>query len=260
MHETHDEGPAAFYKYCGCDVERLRPTLLENKIWCSSPLSFNDPYDCFPIVDTSGSGKEISAWAKKYIDKRNEGAARSERRRKARAIAADIRKGGKLGPRAMSSGGDAAWRSMLDKMGVFSLSADPANILLWAHYGRSHSGVALVFDPTRSPFDRALEVTYSDERPVFRSLAGDGRDAMIRCLLNKAGPWAYEREWRYIIPGRTGWVDIDPQALTGVILGASIKPADEVALRGLLDKREHPVTVERMWFKRDRFEMVVQAA
>jgi hypothetical protein len=31
--------------------ERLRQTLLENKVYCSSPKGFNDPWDCRPCFN-----------------------------------------------------------------------------------------------------------------------------------------------------------------------------------------------------------------
>jgi hypothetical protein len=253
--QQRDTKPSAFFKYCAFDPVKLRKSIVEHKILCPSPRSFNDPYDCYPIIDPSGSPAQLAAWARRFTDRKLLGAPRAERRRSARQVADTLRSSNTLGDTAAGQGGINAWMQMLDQMGVCSLSVDPLNLLMWAHYARSHSGVVLEFGGDEPPFDRTLEVRYSNDRPRFRPLAMD-RNQMKSALLQKAVPWQYEQEWRYITPGKVGWADIGPRALTGIILGADIAPEHEAEIRAMVSERGAPVQIDQMWFYEHRYEML----
>ena len=93
-----------------------------------------------------------------------------------------------------------------DNLGIFCLTEDPTNLLMWAHYADHHRGVVIEFDETHTFLiderDRTMicgileKVNYSDVRPsVFLSLS----DA-IQVFYTKSREWEYEREWRLITP------------------------------------------------------------
>jgi hypothetical protein len=114
---------------------------------------------------------------------------------------------------------------VLDAAGIYSLTESIANPLMWAHYGCSHRGIALMFDIFALP--NVLPVDYVDERPMNKPDAG-GID--ILQLLAKGTAWAYEREWRIVEPrhART-WIEIAPPAFKGIVLGARRREDDETA-------------------------------
>jgi hypothetical protein len=90
--------------------------------------------------------------------------------------------------------------------GVVSLTSDPFNELMWAHYGLN-SGVAIGYSSEDVvelnglrgrgiPLGLALEVIYDDSViPVKK----DFSDAALR-LCTKRKCWAYENEWRILMP------------------------------------------------------------
>jgi tetratricopeptide (TPR) repeat protein len=114
----------------------------------------------------------------------------------------------------------------LANTGIFSMSADPAQPLMWPHYAADHTGLCFGFrevvgsklaDP-----DHLLPVIYSDELP---SLEGEGLRTEMSFALDEQGrmytagvkvafndrtlqrvvttkptSWSYEREFRYIEP------------------------------------------------------------
>lgn len=91
-------------------------------------------------------------------------------------------------------------------LGVLSLCEVPDSILMWAHYGVSHTGFVLELDPThpyfnarRTPkdeFGHLRQVHYRDTRPSANLIDLDGPEM----FLVKSKEWSYEREWRVLRP------------------------------------------------------------
>ena len=129
----------------------------------------------------------------------------------------------------------------LQGVGIFSLSEDCENALMWAHYAGDHKGLCLGFEIVDgSPLadkERCLKVVYADSIPRM----GDDFRHQITIKFNESGPptstgriaftdpavqaaistkaacWSYEREWRYVEPrsGAYPW----PGRLAEVIFG-----------------------------------------
>lgn len=95
----------------------------------------------------------------------------------------------------------------VDKSGVFSLSYNPLQELIWAHYGGSHRGFCIGYD-TQKLVDfepnvhHLLEVQYSNARPTLVSsdllFANSPLGVLRKMLGTKSKPWAYEEEVRVI--------------------------------------------------------------
>ena len=95
----------------------------------------------------------------------------------------------------------------VNKSGVFSLSYNPLQELIWAHYGGSHRGFCVGYDlgklvefePSIHYF---LDVQYSNAAPLLESAdliaAGSHIDVLKKMLGVKSKPWAYEEEVRVI--------------------------------------------------------------
>jgi hypothetical protein len=97
--------------------------------------------------------------------------------------------------------------AFVDKSGVFSLSYNPLQELIWAHYGGSHRGFCIGYD-THKLVDfepnvhQILDVQYSNEAPTVAStdlLSAKTPVAVLRKMLGvKSKPWAYEEEVRVV--------------------------------------------------------------
>jgi len=89
------------------------------------------------------------------------------------------------------------------ELGVLSLSEKNDNLLMWAHYAKSHEGFVLGFDTTHSwfnqhkspadPFNCPQKVRYSINRPFIAML-----ELSAQVILTKSIDWKYEQEWRII--------------------------------------------------------------
>ncbi len=105
---------------------------------------------------------------------------------------------------------------------------------MWAHYADGHRGYCLEFSTLEEPLSHAEQVSYVSQlarfSPYSRQHPDDERAVP---LLTKHVDWSYEKEWRIIAHeeanrGRTYPVT----ALTGVYLGAHIRPRNEALIRG----------------------------
>ena len=91
-------------------------------------------------------------------------------------------------------------------LGVLSLCEVPDSLLMWAHYGASHTGFVLELDPTHSYFNarrtaqdefgHLRRVQYRDARPSANLIDLDGPEM----FLVKSKEWSYEHEWRILRP------------------------------------------------------------
>lgn len=102
----------------------------------------------------------------------------------------------------MDSEPESMREGLSEVLGVVSLTSEPANQLMWAHYGLNcgvaigyRSSDAIVRDGVRGrslPIGLALEVDYTT---AVVPITKDFRNA-ARVLTTKHSCWAYEKEWR----------------------------------------------------------------
>src|SRR5438876_4345329 len=55
---------------------------------------------------------------------------------------------------------------VLRQIGIYSMTADPASLLIWSHYADAHKGICVEFSTGLWPFNLAWKVIYSSEYPV----------------------------------------------------------------------------------------------
>lgn len=127
---------------------------------------------------------------------------------------------------------------MDEVVGVLSLCEIPDSLLMWAHYGMSHTGFVLELDPRhqyfnarradKDVFGQLRKIRYRDVRPSASLIDLDG----IEMFLVKSKDWSYEREWRVLRPLKDAHnvvnangedihlFQLPPDAIKAIILGA----------------------------------------
>lgn len=200
--------------------------LVNSNLWLSSPLDFNDPFDCrihFLTDTSSGTRKkrfdELANLTKQSGDQPlDEEAVNSAVDYVAKELAAMI----------------------LQNMGVTCFSENPRNLLMWSHYAKHHTGICYQFEVARDfdIFPRAVSVKYTKKYPtnqLFEQSPGDAANA----VLSKYEDWKYEKEMRITAPdGVHQLLRFRPKALTGIILGTCIDINTRTALYKMLEDRK----------------------
>ena len=110
--------------------------------------------------------------------------------------------------------------------GIFSLTTEENNFLMWSHYSRSHKGFCIGFN-TRILWELTTggigPVAYDKVLPTF-SLFEHPIMFSHKLLSTKSDIWAYENEFRIIKSGfarRT--VKIPPETIAKVIFGCQME-------------------------------------
>lgn len=258
--------PEVLYKYRD-DSPRTEDIFKKHKIWLSSPAQLNDPFECRigeipakweaetictlenaqlmgllmqapsfrpPKCLFSLSEKETKRWIKRFT--------KMDHPRKVKAMRKLYSDHGIILSRPENIIKDM--RERISNVGIFSLSEDHSNELMWAHYGANHEGIAIGFstlgDGKLSHQRHCLPVIYSLVKPTFNAgfknevqimVPGSGQvniqrvsfeDDVFRSTISTKTPaWNYEKEWRYIEESY-GLFNF-PGILTQVVFGLRMK-------------------------------------
>lgn len=211
-------------------VDRIRDILVRSRLWLSSPLDFNDPFDMSGKIVATSTAAERLARFKNAL--KEQGISYKEREKKAREYARKP---------------IAEYEALIDKSfqkhkaatGVYSFGGDARNILMWSHYSQNHAGLCLQFETARdfSVLSQALNVKYSSEYPIINYIK-DFQNGLESVLLRKHEGWSYEKESRIIKPGLAhSYISFDPQAITGIIIGCRTPKDSFETIKSILDER-----------------------
>lgn len=117
--------------------------------------------------------------------------------------------------------------AFVDKSGIFSLSYNPLQELIWAHYGGSHRGFCIGYEIEKliafePQLHKVLDIQYSDTAPTVTAadlISAKSHDMVLRKMLGvKSKPWSYEEEVR-IITQPPGMHEYDFRAVKKIIFG-----------------------------------------
>lgn len=244
------------YKYRGAssaeDVSKLRDILIQGRIWFATPLSFNDPFDCFPAPIISGSfAKRRKALTASFRES-GLGSSRKERRGRSKEVAA-MKDTDELADLL-----EAGLQQTLSKTCALSMSEKWDSLLMWSHYAQAHAGVCIELDrwTPESIITTSLPVHYDVDRPVVDVLFDTGDDKVVKALYTKSSVWEYEAEWRAILHEPEGLKSLPAGVVTRVILGAAMNPLYRSQVLQLC--AEAGVPCAQATFHRRRWELELQ--
>jgi hypothetical protein len=228
--------PTHFFKYCTAKVAKI--ILASSKVRWSSPMLFNDPFDCYfslePKVDLAAckdehrerfldvlfqeqepafvSGNPFAPEIRK-LREMAQWETRGEMARRFDLVYPSIVKG----VEALSSEERKIWEQQSRDYRLFCVCEINDNLLLWSHYTACHTGVAFQFECLEDldvPLRAALPVVYADVAPgvadkeeiIGYSLGLRGVEPPVnlwkRLVTTKARCWEHEKEWRVLTTSR----------------------------------------------------------
>ncbi len=257
-----------FYKYR--DISDRTENILRNKkIWLAKPSTLNDPYECmiseFTQKErlneiTQSMGNQLMGFIMTFKSsmKKGEsvfGLSYKEMKRVLKRIEKvdKLEEKYKIANYIMKNKAGKSFSSpssiidsvdeILDNAGVFSLSEDPLNKLMWSHYSLSHKGLALGFEfesnsilkneeyfkpmnyndePLSFDLDNGRLVKhdyfYNENMQLDSKMSLQFKDSQLQqVFFTKTTEWAYEKEWRYI---REKFGEYDfPTKLSQIVFG-----------------------------------------
>lgn len=245
-----------YYKYL--PISRL--TYLENELLrFTQPADLNDPFECLPKKPSYEEFNNlIDSLIPKNTDKHKEQKIRTE---------------------FNSNYLDEFYKTQSDKVnediGIFSLSKNWKNSLMWAHYTESHKGFCLGFDSNHIFFTNYLseveniykaikDVIYSEKRVEIPMILGQEK-LNYEPYITKSLDWSYEEEIRIVSdlkyretskkcnPFDIYLFKVPHSAIKEIILGANIELENEKILRSFASKKN--ITVLKSKISKITFNM-----
>ncbi len=196
-------------------LQRAGDLLVRGRIWVAAANTLNDLHDMRFNVVQSDDPAVIDAWIR-----RNQAMISSLPAHEQELMVQHLRQ------HRMSAGDIEAYQADLERtMGVFSVSQDPRNEPMWAHYAADHHGYCVQLSTVEDGvFLLAEKALYTDEFPTLTLPRAETEDVR-QAYLHKSTAWAYEREWRLVTPKSNYAIQLRPEAVTAVILGARASTA-----------------------------------
>jgi hypothetical protein len=241
-------------------ASRLMAMLEQPSIRFTQPSALNDPFECHLTFNR----KALLADYRKFRRDQEPGISQ-DRLDQAVAIAEDQLVIDTL----------LHYKERRNSLGVVSLSEDPLQLLMWAHYADEHRGAVVELDIAH---DALLSRSdggdkYSDIRKVEytqQKISGlPSPDTIVRALTTKSTDWSYECEWRLI---RTlnltreaaegiHVVDFDLSAIRTIYLGARFDARYLSDIVKLTSAGEHPKPeILKVYIAPHRFELRAASA
>jgi hypothetical protein len=167
------------------------------------PSEFNDPFDCYPEMDENKHLKYMME-RKDLLKKAGDGLGLSPAQR--------IQNKGVMLNRLKTAIQNGEFgKKLVSDVGICSLSRDPLNLLMWAHYAKDHTGFVVEFciplqsqtndeeEAEKEAIKRLVpfEVKYEETKPIIDPY-DDERVNSDKQFLVKGHDWKYEQEERVI--------------------------------------------------------------
>lgn len=249
--------PLYLYKYSSFDeLEYSLQFFLDGSIFCSSPLKFNDPFDSYVKVDYSRFSESSLLKKLGEIIKHLHPEFSSSQVQEQAVLEVQAFDKQRLTDKNLLK--QVLLNHLENKIGVYSLSAEKNNILLWSHYAASHTGFVIEFNALylknflintyglNNQKRLLLPVTYSHHYKKVDAFSSDYYRALTKAFLTKAKVWSYENEWRIIYYGAANIkmiipLEIMPDLVNCVVLGSKISIQNESKIASILNKINIPI-------------------
>lgn len=201
------------YKYRS-DIDRDIKTLLANQIFISSKDKLNDP--CEALFNDDDLQNHIILADRVHI------------------------------PHKSATQLYIEWiNEVRESFGVYSMSFDVNNELLWSYYANEHKGFCIEYElellrelPIPDSYANVIQMNYQDELPNLHFKFSDNIHEVVYIMHGyKSKRWKHEREIR-IISDKLGLVDIKERAVTGIYFGLRMPESDKELIKNSLKGRD----------------------
>lgn len=195
-------------------MEQWKVEAFEGMLRPSSPLFFNDPYDCtfcfqpeavINIVERQRYIKSLQKVLKLSQKEKNiiRGSKSAEEALRKIFKTHNI----SFSPEWWNSFAEIGEESSIkitENVKVVCLSELYDSVLMWSHYAKNHTGFCIEynFDERDVFYEHLYQVVYTNDRYAVHDtdLKSNNPDWIYKAICQKADAWSYEKEWRIVIP------------------------------------------------------------
>ena len=174
---SHDR-PITLYKYkdlSGEGIGHVEDMLRNNRLWYSSPLNFNDPFDCRCVFDIGNTREEIVFRKAAFLAKRNGITLADALAQADGEIPTEPRELEHWQTQQIEGHSRRAANT-----GILCLTSLCDNFIMWTHYAKNHTGICIQFRARDVSEEEHLDfiaaaqpVEYADRCPMI-NIVRDG--------------------------------------------------------------------------------------
>ena len=239
------------YKYFPPTTNSFK-SLISAGIWCDNYTNMNDPFECLAIVQRVYDKNKIEDFRTK---------ARESDNPQWKLMA-------ELGDEAIVQFMNTFRQEFIKNIYFFgSLSETYDNILLWSHYGASHTGFVLAINVDETN-NHIHQVRYQDNLPDFENdwyINAKDEDIenspsvayLLKDFAIKSTNWAYEKEWRVARKDR-GYFRFKPEDVKALYYGLNCHVDIEKVVVMLLSYCQDDIPIYKMALSTDPLGMIAK--
>ena len=265
--------PEHLYKFRVFDDPNHKRILTDNELFFPSPRWFNDPFDStIPVRYDQGSREEIINHWVSHLKITRPSLSPQDMEAEATRL---FESGRFRTPQSIEDIARMSRERTYGTVGVFSLTANYENILLWSHYADKHRGFCIGFDAKKlclfcinylknleSRFLRGnqsiifRDVRYTRNYPFINAYRTELNERTLSQLLTKSIDWKYEQEYRIVwFHGPDMKLIINDGIMNKVILGCQMDKRGQEEMISVLRKRRDRISLYRAKKKIDGFRL-----
>lgn len=243
------------YRYQGFHLDWLQDTIHKNKIFISTPASFNDPWDCKPHFHCNVDDPKIKKDVLSFYTAAHEKHGSKGNADHIKNIIDNFDSDPESLKKFMDKNSAGITSDINTQYRVCCLTTKPDNSLMWSHYAEKHTGVCLEFEVQNEVFSTAVKVEYQTEYPPFQMTAA-AVGTNVKALTTKSQDWGYEEEYRLIaleksklsIPGMLSadgnWLTIPENSLLGIITGCQMDDTHKKQIEELVEESGKSIQIK----------------
>lgn len=238
-----DLKPRHIYKYLPDHLDRIGNIVVNRRIFFSSHLNFNDPFDCASSIrfpdpnDLTNEDEACWRWYFEHIAAMRDDSNPINKSKRDAAHAFEI---GKHKNPSFVSDTQREIDQVIQKygktLGVFCASETLESVSMWVYYAANHRDVVIEFDHT-TLVDlhgniRSFKVEYQDLVPSlhdYRKMV-ELKDPLWFARLffcRKSSEWKNEKEWRFFTTPTDAYMDLPDSSITRIIFGAKMPESNK---------------------------------
>ncbi len=196
------------------NIEKWKFEAFEGLVYPSSPLYFNDPYDCEFCFQTEALENIVDRETYIYLLNRKFKLKKEEKDRI--LYSDDIERALQIVLKAHGARLSDSWINIIenqlnncmdkikDSVRVVCLSEVYDSMLMWSHYAQNHEGYCIEYEFETDDwlYKHLHPVTYTNDRYIVdkKDMLNNATKWIYETTCHKSDVWSYEEEWRIVTP------------------------------------------------------------
>lgn len=140
------------------------------------------------------------------------------------------------------------------KNGIFSMTTENDNLLLWSYYGNSHEGICIEYEVPESLLNiKVYKVNYKDRKEKIELQQND-KEIFKEKFYTKSYHWKHENEYRYIDKNHSQEIPC-PFTISKFFLGMKITQEDFDCIKNIRNSLYQKVELYQAKRINDQYEI-----